>query len=65
MKNWEKYEEEIKAIGINNFSITKDEEVVECGDHGCYDCKFNGDSHCMDIMSHWLYEEAEDFNERD
>lgn len=65
MKNWEKYEEKIKALGIHDFSVTKDGEARECSDKSCRDCIFNSDRSCMYEMSHWLYDEAEDFDERD
>ena len=65
MKNWEKYEKEIKAIGIFNLKITKDGRVVKCENESCSDCIFNDGPDCIHEMSYWLYKDAEDTNERD
>ena len=65
MKNWEKYEKEIKALGINNFSVSKDGEVDECVNKRCSECRFGEEGKCFENIVDWLYEDAEDINERD
>lgn len=41
MKNWEKYEEEIKAVGYD-FAVVNG-KVTRCRDTACSDCKFDHD----------------------
>ena len=59
MKNFEKYEKEIKKIGICNIAYTNG-ELKLCRDANCTDCIFNrgegGDCNTFDI-TRWLYEE--------
>lgn len=61
MKNWEKYEEEIKAIGINNLAVAETGEAKQCMNIGCDKCKFSDvvatPHSCYKNMVNWLYEE--------
>lgn len=60
MKNWERYEKEIKALGINSFAITKDGEVNRCLVVNCNDCRFQVKKRkCNEEMINWLYKECE------
>lgn len=61
MKNWEKYEEEIKAIGIDDFAITEDGEVNECLSMNCSECEFQRlKRKCNESRVIWLYKEYEE-----
>lgn len=61
MKNWEKYEEEIKAIGIDDFAITEDGEVNECLSMNCSECEFQRlRRKCNESRINWLYKEYEE-----
>lgn len=64
MKNWEKYEKDIKRLGINNIAVSKTGEVIPCDSIGCVGCKFSDDviknitrHSCYKNMVDWLYEE--------
>lgn len=62
MKNWEKYEKEIKALGINSFAMTKDGRAVECANDilSCDSCAFGRNEiirSCYRKKIEWLYEE--------
>lgn len=58
MKNWEKYEKEIKKIGIGNIAITKKGKLSDCRDTHCKECI--GDKNgCDYAFTEWLYQEAE------
>lgn len=62
MKNWEKYEKEIKELGIDNFAVTETGEVKECNDTRCHECKFSdtddvSEYSCSKVQINWLYEE--------
>lgn len=39
MKNWEKYEEEIKAVGYNLAVVNG--KATQCSDTACSDCTFD------------------------
>ena len=56
MKNWEKYEEELKKFGFEGFAISNG-NVRKCKSTICADCSFN-DGACGDEKIRWLYEEA-------
>lgn len=65
MKNWEKYEEEIKAFGINSFAMTKNGEAVECSNKilSCDSCAFGKNEilrSCYKKKIDWLYKEYEE-----
>ena len=61
MKNWEKYEEEIKAIGIDDFAITEDGKVNECLSMNCSECEFQRlRRKCNESRVIWLYKEYEE-----
>ena len=61
MKNWEKYEEEIKALGIDDFAITEDGEVNECLSMNCSECEFQRlRRKCNEARVIWLYKEYEE-----
>lgn len=61
MKNWEKYEKEIKEFGIYNIAVTETGEVKSCDDMQCSECKFSipviTQHSCYERMTNWLYEE--------
>lgn len=62
MKNWEKYEKEIKELGIDNFAVTETGEVKPCNDIGCHECIFSdtddvSEYSCSKVQINWLYEE--------
>lgn len=67
MKNWEKYEEELKSVGTTSFGITHyDKKVLNCDDMHCSGCIFNkdnlwGDSHlCGYDKMRWLFKDYEE-----
>lgn len=66
MKNWEKYEKEIKRLGLFNIAVLEDTgEIVHCrvfqniDKNMCRRCKFDN-TNCNDGLTVWLYEEAEE-----
>ena len=65
MKNWEKYENEIKRLGIFNVAVLEDTgEIVPCKlSEGvyrfCNGCKFKN-TDCGKALTKWLYKEAEE-----
>ena len=67
MKNWEKYEEELKSVGTTSFGITHyDKKVLNCDDMHCSGCIFNkdnlwGDSRlCGYDKMIWLFKDYEE-----
>lgn len=59
MKNFEKYEEEIKAVGYSLAVVNG--KVTRCRNTACSDCEFDHD--CIDCDAKrmkWLYEEADE-----
>ncbi len=69
MKNWEKYAEQIKKLGIFNVAVLEDtEEIAPCrvfphiDKNMCRRCKFNN-TNCDSGLTAWLYEEAEEEKE--
>lgn len=67
MKNWEKYEEELKSVGTTSFGITDyDKKVLNCDDMYCSGCIFNkdnlwGDSRlCGYDKMRWLFKDYEE-----
>ena len=57
MKNWEKYEKELKEFGIENLAVSNG-NVCNCKDTKCNCCCFYED--CRDIIKiNWLYSEAD------
>ena len=59
MKNWEKYEEEIKAVDYNLAVVNG--KATRCRDTACSDCKFDHDGKDCDAKRmKWLYEEADE-----
>lgn len=67
MKNWEKYEEELKSVGTTSFGITHyDKKVLNCDDMHCSGCIFNkdnlwGDSRlCGYDKMRWLFKDYEE-----
>ena len=64
MTNYEKFKNEIEALGYN-FGVTKVQEICSCQTMECVDCIFNiNEEHiCVPTKVRWLYEEAqEDFS---
>lgn len=64
MKNWEKYEKEIKELGLNDFAIERNtNKVYKCGGIGCGECKFyrRGEP-CGQKVARWLYEDYEELH---
>ena len=59
MKNWEKYEKQIKENGLAHIAVTKNGKMKMCNKE-CDDCIFNDNenTHCSDSFLDWLYEEA-------
>lgn len=60
MKNWEKYEKEIKEIGITRIAFDKRfNEIVDCNNLSCEFCKFSNtnDASCRMKNTEWLYED--------
>lgn len=57
MKNWEKYEKEIKA-NFMRFGINKYGEMVDCRDIRCFECEFGDD--CTEHQIDWLYSDYEE-----
>lgn len=67
MRNWEKYEEELKSVGTTSFGITHyDKKVLNCDDMHCSGCIFNkdnlwGDSRlCGYDKMRWLFKDYEE-----
>lgn len=59
MKNWEKYEEEIKAVDYSLAVVNG--KATQCIDTACSDCKFDHDGiDCEATMMKWLYEDADE-----
>ena len=64
MTNYEKFKNEIEALGYN-FGVTKVQEICSCQTMECVDCIFNINEEriCVPTKVRWLYEEAqEDFS---
>ena len=63
MKNWEKYEKEIKelGLGLGGFTITKSGEVDKCANISCFKCKFcETNETCRATVVKWLFEDYEE-----
>jgi hypothetical protein len=58
MKNWEKYEEEIKKIGVGNMAIDKNGKTGHCAAMACRKC-IGYKNGCDRTITEWLYQEAE------
>ena len=60
MKNWEKYEEELRKIGVNLFALI-DGEPRKCSGSYCRDCEFHKQNPINGSCSHertkWLYQD--------
>lgn len=59
MKNWEKYEKELKEIGLRNIAILKNsDKVANCALTSCNDCSlYNIEIDCVKNLTKWLYSE--------
>lgn len=58
MKNWEKYEKEIREIAVETVAVDKSTLKPEaCGKIDCYDCLFDKACATDDFMmrTNWLY----------
>lgn len=58
MKNWKKYEKEIKEFGLAFAVLKGSNEVVGCSiknPFGCEECLFYEDNSCGKGKSKWLY----------
>ena len=58
MKNWEKYEKEIREFGLTFAVLKGSNEVVGCSiksPFGCEECLFYEDNSCGKGRSKWLY----------
>lgn len=67
MRNWEKYEEELKSVGTTSFGITHyDKKVLNCDDMRCSGCIFNKDNLwgeprlCGYDKMRWLFKDYEE-----
>lgn len=60
MKNWEKYEKEIREIGVDNLAIIDDKPVSCCDRDGarCFECQLDV-TNCEDQVYDWLYQDAD------
>ncbi len=58
MKNWEKYEKEIKALGIGNLAVDKNGKIGDCREMECEKC-IGYKNGCDNAFTKWLYQEAE------
>ena len=58
-KNWEKYEEEIKKIGIGNLTIYNGTTANCRYIPDCSLCDFSNIKGCDKKITEWLYQEAE------
>lgn len=60
MRNWEKFEAEIKTVVSGNGSLAvKDGKPANCGDIVCKECIAKGMNGCEKKIYDWLYAEAE------
>lgn len=57
MKNWEKYEKEIRA-NFMRFGINKYGQIVDCRDIRCFECGF--EDNCGEDQINWLYSDYEE-----
>ena len=56
MKRWEKYERQVKELGLEEFAMDKKTlEIAGCSDINCNDCEFQGN--CIKHKVEWLYGE--------
>lgn len=62
MRNWEKFETEIKAIVKESGSCLalKDGKPANCGDIVCKECIAKGMNGCEEKIYDWLYAEVEE-----
>ena len=61
MKNWEKYETEIKELGLGAFALDKSGEIVDCAVIDCDNCRFyRSEGKCGMVSAKWAYEEYEE-----
>lgn len=62
MKNWEKYEKEIKECGVENLALTKDKNKISTCKIDCNSCQFSQQYNygvgCGTNRTNWLYEEV-------
>ena len=59
MKNFEAYENKIKALK-GEIALNQNNELISCIGFHCRDCKFNvKGNHCIQNLLNWLYEEYE------
>lgn len=58
MKNWEKYEKEIKKIGVGNMAIDKNGKIGHCVAMDCRKC-IGYKNGCDRTITEWLYQEVE------
>lgn len=58
MKNWEKYEKEIKEIGSTNLAVDRAGKIKHCLGIECEDC-IGYDGECDKAITIWLYQEVE------
>lgn len=63
MKNWEKYEKEIKEIGFSFAVLKHSNEIADCeidSLFSCEECLFYEDNYsCEKERIKWLYSECE------
>lgn len=60
MKNWEKYEKEIRSIISKNGSLAvKDRKPASCRDTECSECIGMKMSNCEGKIFDWLYTEVD------
>ena len=63
MKNWEKYDKEVKEIGLDKFAMDKRTDMVcMCGTISCEDCRFHSPAleACGISAAKWLYSDYEE-----
>lgn len=61
MKNWEKYEKEIRSIVSKNGSLAvKNNKPASCRGTECSECIAKSIANCEKKVFDWLYEEAQE-----
>lgn len=58
MKNWEKYEDEIKEFGVVTFALRRVCDATECSTISCSECALRlSEELCGRVVANWLYME--------
>ena len=65
MKNWERYESEIKELGLGEFAVKLSGEASTCANTRCCECMFRGAKGlCRTAVVNWLYKDYEELRPR-